>query len=91
MPGTLSALSGSWRAWGSVGRALVVGIGRFDADGVPDSPLRLADAPAIIANVAALVVLGKAVGDTWTIHLDEGWVQDVPCGSPDRRMVCGVE
>ncbi|MFF0198844.1 hypothetical protein OHA57_39885 (plasmid) [Streptomyces anulatus] len=43
-------------------------------NGVPDSPLRLSDAPAAIANVAVLVELHRAVGDTWTVHLDEGWV-----------------
>ncbi|WP_412079492.1 hypothetical protein ACLF6K_38745 (plasmid) [Streptomyces xanthophaeus] len=42
--------------------------------GVPDSPLRLSDAPAAIAGVAALVELNRAVGDTWTVYLDEGWV-----------------
>ncbi|MEU7082187.1 MULTISPECIES: hypothetical protein [Streptomyces] len=42
--------------------------------GVPDSPLRLSDTPAAIANVAVLVELHRAVGDTWTVHLDEGWV-----------------
>ncbi|WP_369145617.1 hypothetical protein [Streptomyces sp. R44] len=42
--------------------------------GVPDSPLRLSDAPAAIADVAALVHLKRAVGDAWTIRLDEGWV-----------------
>ncbi|MFD6425242.1 hypothetical protein [Streptomyces sp. NPDC060198] len=43
--------------------------------GVPASPLRLSDAPAVIAGVAVLVELDRAVGDTWTIHLDEGWVR----------------
>lgn len=42
--------------------------------GVPDSPLRLSDTPAAIAGVAALVELNRAVGDTWTVYLDEGWV-----------------
>ncbi|MCW8102556.1 hypothetical protein [Streptomyces tauricus] len=42
--------------------------------GVPGSPLRLSDAPAAVADVAALAVLRRAVGDTWTIYLDEGWV-----------------
>ncbi|WCD90260.1 hypothetical protein KPP03845_106687 [Streptomyces xanthophaeus] len=42
--------------------------------GVPASPLRLSDAPAVVAEVAALVELTRAVGDTWTVHLDEGWV-----------------
>ncbi|MFB7428208.1 hypothetical protein [Streptomyces hydrogenans] len=55
----------------------------FDCDGelpvytrnsVPDSPLRLSDAPAAIAEVAALVELHKAVGGTWTVHLGQGWV-----------------
>lgn len=46
----------------------------YTRDGVPDIPLRLSDAPAIIADVAALVELNKAVGDTWTIYLNEGWV-----------------
>lgn len=41
---------------------------------VPDAPMRLSDAPAAIGEVAALVELNKAVGDTWMIHLDEGWV-----------------
>ncbi|MEU7028044.1 hypothetical protein AB0A60_15310 [Streptomyces sp. NPDC046275] len=41
---------------------------------VPASPLRLSDAPAVIAEVAALVELRRAVGDAWTVHLDEGWV-----------------
>lgn len=41
-------------------------------NGVPASPLRLSDAPAVIADVAALVELSKTVGDTWTIYLDEG-------------------
>ncbi|MFI9004535.1 hypothetical protein [Streptomyces sp. NPDC053541] len=40
---------------------------------VPASPLRLSDAPAVIAEVAALVELRRAVGDAWTVHLDEGW------------------
>ncbi|MCX4682777.1 hypothetical protein OG401_00370 [Kitasatospora purpeofusca] len=42
---------------------------------VPDSPLRLSDAPAAVADVAALVALRRPVGDVWTVHLDEGWVQ----------------
>lgn len=41
---------------------------------IPDSPLRLSDAPAAIADVATLVELRKAVGDTWTVYLDKGWV-----------------
>ncbi|MEE1789807.1 hypothetical protein PUR28_03285 [Streptomyces sp. BE308] len=45
---------------------------------VPDSPLWLSKAPADTAEVAALVELDKAVGDTWTIHLDEGWVRPRP-------------
>ncbi|BAU85335.1 hypothetical protein SLA_4447 [Streptomyces laurentii] len=40
----------------------------------PAAPLRLPEAPAVIAEVAALVALNRAVGDTRTIHLDEGWV-----------------
>lgn len=40
---------------------------------VPGSPLRVSDAPPAIATLAALVELSRAVGDTWTIHLDEGW------------------
>ncbi|MEV6310682.1 hypothetical protein AB0M10_19040 [Streptomyces sp. NPDC051840] len=55
----------------------------FDCDGelpiytrnrVPDFPLQLSDVPAVIADVAVLVELHKAVGDTWTVHLDQGWV-----------------
>ncbi|MFE5582275.1 hypothetical protein [Kitasatospora sp. NPDC056531] len=46
----------------------------YTRHGVPDSPLRLSDASAAIADVAALVQLKRAVGDTWTIRLDEGWV-----------------
>ncbi|MGW1249834.1 hypothetical protein [Streptomyces sp. NPDC002535] len=46
----------------------------YTRNSVPDSPLRLSDAPAAIADVAALVELHQAVGDTWTVHLDEGWV-----------------
>ncbi|CAM5678093.1 hypothetical protein SAVIM338S_07243 [Streptomyces avidinii] len=46
----------------------------YTRNGVPDSPLRLSDAPAVIAAVAVLVELNKAVRDTWTIYLDEGWV-----------------
>ncbi|WP_406368316.1 hypothetical protein [Streptomyces sp. NBC_01546] len=46
----------------------------YTRNGVPDSPLRLSDAPTVIAEVAVLVELNKAVRDTWTIHLDEGWV-----------------
>lgn len=46
----------------------------YTRNGVPDFPLRLPDAPAAIADVAALVELHRAVGDTWTVHLDEGWV-----------------
>ncbi|MFE7599817.1 hypothetical protein [Streptomyces sp. NPDC057494] len=42
--------------------------------GVPDSPLRLSEAPAVIADVAVLVPLKRAVRGTWTIHLDQGWV-----------------
>ncbi|MCZ0980606.1 hypothetical protein O1L60_21005 [Streptomyces diastatochromogenes] len=42
--------------------------------GVPDAPLRLSDAPAAVADVAALVRLRRAVGDAWTIHLDQGWI-----------------
>ncbi|MFI8763645.1 hypothetical protein ACIGN6_01820 [Streptomyces sp. NPDC053792] len=43
-------------------------------NGVPDSPLRLSDAPAAIAAVAALVELHRTVGDTWKVYLDEGRV-----------------
>ncbi|MFB6625238.1 hypothetical protein ACFCWD_13510 [Streptomyces sp. NPDC056374] len=46
----------------------------YTRNSVPDSPLRLSEAPAAIADVAALVELRKAVGDTWTVQLDEGWV-----------------
>ncbi|MFJ9605161.1 hypothetical protein ACIRS1_02240 [Kitasatospora sp. NPDC101176] len=65
------------------GRAPLPPLHAFDADGVlptytrhgvPDSPLRLSDVPAVIADVASLVRLKRAVGDAWTIHLDEGWV-----------------
>lgn len=41
---------------------------------VPDRPGRLQEAPAVIAEVAALVVLDKEVKDTWTVYLDEGWL-----------------
>lgn len=41
---------------------------------VPDLPLRLSDAPAIVAEVAVLAELRRTVGDTWTIHLDQGWI-----------------
>ncbi|MEU8761477.1 hypothetical protein [Streptomyces sp. NPDC048659] len=44
--------------------------------GVPAAPLRLADAPAPVAAVAELVRLRRAVGDTWTIHLDDGWTDE---------------
>ncbi len=60
----------------------------YTRNGVPDPPLRLSDAPAAIADVAALVELHKAVGEIWTIYLDQGWVQAarvVSPGSPDRR------
>ncbi|MGW0857259.1 hypothetical protein [Streptomyces sp. NPDC002690] len=50
--------------------------------GVPDSPMRLADAPAVVAEVAVLVELERAVGNTWTIHLEEGWVRAARPGSP---------
>ncbi|MFS0694375.1 hypothetical protein [Streptomyces nitrosporeus] len=46
----------------------------YTRNSVPNSPLRLSDAPAAIADVAALVELHKAVGDTWTVYLDQGWV-----------------
>ncbi|MFB7122901.1 hypothetical protein [Kitasatospora sp. NPDC056273] len=46
----------------------------YTRNSVPDSPLRLSDAPAAVAEVAALVELHKAVGDAWTVYLDEGWV-----------------
>ncbi|MGW6876050.1 hypothetical protein ACWGHA_27380 [Streptomyces xanthophaeus] len=46
----------------------------YTRNGVPDSPLRLSDAPAVIADVAAMVELKKAVRETWTIYLDDGWV-----------------
>ncbi|MFE0463048.1 hypothetical protein ACFW1A_27715 [Kitasatospora sp. NPDC058965] len=42
--------------------------------GVPVAPLRLSDAPVAIADVAGLVRLRRAVGDAWTIYLDEGWI-----------------
>ncbi|MFE0684713.1 hypothetical protein ACFW17_28445 [Streptomyces sp. NPDC058961] len=45
----------------------------YTRNGVPDSPLRLADAPAVIMDVA-MVELKRAVGEAWTIHLDGGWV-----------------
>ncbi len=47
----------------------------YTRNSVPDSPLRLSDAPAAVADVAALVALRRPVGDVWTVHLDEGWVQ----------------
>ncbi|MFF4435169.1 hypothetical protein ACFYZ4_39165 [Streptomyces sp. NPDC001513] len=46
----------------------------YTRNGVPDSPLRLSDAPAVITDVAAMVELKKAVRETWTIYLDDGWV-----------------
>ncbi|MEV6979415.1 hypothetical protein [Kitasatospora sp. NPDC093806] len=46
----------------------------FTRDNVPASPLRLSDAPEAIAEVAALVELRRAVGDVWTVYLDDGWV-----------------
>ncbi len=46
----------------------------YTRSSVPKSPLRLSDAPGAIADVAALVELHKAVGDTWTVYSDEGWV-----------------
>ncbi|MER5307564.1 hypothetical protein ABT034_07220 [Streptomyces sp. NPDC002773] len=46
----------------------------YTRNSVPNSPLRLSDTPAAIADVAALVELHKAVGDTWTVYLNEGWV-----------------
>ena len=46
----------------------------YTRERVPDSPLRLSDAPAAIADVEALVELHRAVGDAWTVYLDEGWV-----------------
>jgi hypothetical protein len=46
----------------------------YTRNGVPNSPLRFSDAPAVIAEVAVLVELNKAVRDTWTIYLEEGWV-----------------
>ncbi|MFJ5865034.1 hypothetical protein ACIQEY_11555 [Streptomyces parvus] len=46
----------------------------YTRNSVPDSPFQLCDAPAAIADLAALVELDKAVGDTWTVYLDEGWV-----------------
>ncbi|MFE5806611.1 hypothetical protein [Streptomyces sp. NPDC056491] len=46
----------------------------YTRNGAPDFPLRVSDAPAVIADVAALVELHRAVGDTWTVYLDEGWV-----------------
>ncbi len=47
----------------------------YTRNAVPDAPLLLSDAPAAIAEVAALVELHRAVGGTWTVCLDEGWVQ----------------
>ncbi|MFJ6462477.1 hypothetical protein ACIQM0_15795 [Streptomyces sp. NPDC091387] len=39
----------------------------YTRNDVPDSPLRLSDAPAVIAGVAALVEPNKAVGETWSL------------------------
>ncbi|MFF0431596.1 hypothetical protein ACFYU9_05095 [Streptomyces sp. NPDC004327] len=52
----------------------------YTRHGVPCSPLRLSDAPAVIAEVATLVHLRRAVSDTWTIHLDDGWVEGLSDG-----------
>jgi len=46
----------------------------YTRHGVPATPLRRSDAPAAIADVAALIPLKRAVGDTWTLHLGEGWL-----------------
>ncbi|MFJ6054762.1 hypothetical protein [Streptomyces sp. NPDC092307] len=50
----------------------------YTRHGVPGVPLRASDAPAVIADVAALVELRRAVGDASTIYLDEGWVPTAP-------------
>ncbi|MER7823095.1 hypothetical protein ABTX85_11085 [Streptomyces sp. NPDC096097] len=50
----------------------------YTRNGVPGAPLRASDAPAVIADVAALVELRRPVGDAWTIYLDEGWVPAAP-------------
>ncbi|MER7743860.1 hypothetical protein ABT013_01180 [Streptomyces bacillaris] len=54
----------------------------YTRNSVPDFPLRLSDAPAAIADVAALVELHKAVGDAWTVYLDQGWVRAARGESP---------
>ncbi|MCX5401100.1 hypothetical protein [Streptomyces sp. NBC_00102] len=56
----------------------------YTRHGVPDSPLRLCDAPAVVAEVAILVELERAVGDAWTLCLDEGWIRDARPGTPGR-------
>lgn len=61
----------------------------YTRDGVPDSPLRLSEVPTVIADVAALVELRRAVGDTWTVHLDEGWVQAARPEPPPRPGLSG--
>ncbi|MFF8775353.1 hypothetical protein [Kitasatospora sp. NPDC015120] len=67
-------------AWAEENRPL---LHAFSCDGelpvytrtsVPDCPLRLSDAPSAVADVAVLVELRRAVGDTWTVNLDKGWV-----------------
>ncbi|MEW1698536.1 hypothetical protein [Streptomyces sp. NPDC091278] len=50
----------------------------YTRNGVPDSPLRLSDAPAAVAEVAGPVVLRRAVGDTWTVRLDGGMARPAP-------------
>ncbi|MER6361884.1 hypothetical protein [Kitasatospora sp. NPDC001527] len=50
-------------------------VGTCARHGLPDAPLRPSDAPAAVAAVAAPVEPKRSVGDTWTIHLDEGWLQ----------------
>ncbi len=46
----------------------------YTRNGVADVPMRASEAPAVVADVAALVELQRSVGATWTIHLDEGWL-----------------
>ncbi|MFG3345686.1 hypothetical protein ACGF1Z_11575 [Streptomyces sp. NPDC048018] len=46
----------------------------YTRDGVPDTPLRWSDAPSVIADVAGLVELRRAVGGSRAIFLDERWV-----------------
>ncbi|MGW2840774.1 hypothetical protein ACWCWD_23640 [Streptomyces sp. NPDC001493] len=82
-------------AWAEENRAAWFGgdsvpLHAFDCDGVlptyrrhgvPDAPPRVSDAPAVVADVAVLVELDRAVGNAWTIHLDEGWVRAAGPGS----------